>query len=70
MSSAIVLEGAIVYVYAIDKDGLCEWKPIPRLLEAVNGEKNHKFEPKISKNFLSSAEWPPFVMTPRRVSFT
>jgi EF-hand domain/EF-hand domain pair len=36
MSSAIVLESAIVHVYAINQDGLCEWEQIPRLLEAVS----------------------------------
>jgi predicted metal-binding protein len=36
MSSAIVLESAIVYVYAINEDGLCEWEQIPRFLEAVS----------------------------------
>lgn len=39
MSSAIVLESAIVHVYAINQDGLCKWKQIPRLLEAVSGSK-------------------------------
>lgn len=38
VSSAIVLESAIVHVYAINQDGLCEWKPFSRLLAAVSSK--------------------------------
>lgn len=36
MSSAIVLEGTIVYVYTTYQVGKCEWKSFSRLLEAVS----------------------------------